>query len=177
MGITMETLIILLGTSLSVTALHKDNYENIYVQVLGQKHFVLLPPIEAPCINEQNLQPTTYACIDLERPGEQASYQIRPDEQDSPDVPFATWDPDLPQNRQTRYSHLSEPMRITLNPGDMMYLPALWYHKVSQSNSSEGLSCSVNYWYDLDPTPLPRQYHCQLHTLGSIWISMARSIR
>jgi len=32
----------------------------------------------------------------------------------------------------------------------MLYLPALWYHKVSQSCSDEGLCCAVNYWYDLD---------------------------
>ena len=32
----------------------------------------------------------------------------------------------------------------------MLYLPALWYHKVSQSCSDEGICCAVNYWYDLD---------------------------
>jgi jumonji domain-containing protein 7 len=44
-----------LGNSLSTTALHKDNYENIYVQILGQKHFVLLPPVEAACVNERSV--------------------------------------------------------------------------------------------------------------------------
>lgn len=41
-------------------------------------------------------------------------------------------------------------MRVTLNPGDMLYLPALWYHKVTQSCSPEGICVAVNYWYDLD---------------------------
>jgi len=43
-----------------VTALHRDNYENIYCQVIGNKHFVLLPPIEAPCVNERILPCATY---------------------------------------------------------------------------------------------------------------------
>lgn len=41
-------------------------------------------------------------------------------------------------------------MYVTLDEGDMMYLPAMWYHKVSQSCGKEGFSCSVNYWYDMD---------------------------
>jgi jumonji domain-containing protein 7 len=45
---------------------------------------------------------------------------------------------------------LSRPLRATLNQGDMLYLPALWYHKVSQSCSEEGICCAVNYWYDMD---------------------------
>jgi len=65
-------------------------------------------------------------------------------------VPFATWDPDVPDQNATPYSRLSQPLRVTLEEGDMLYLPALWYHKVSQSCSEEGLCCAVNYWYDLD---------------------------
>jgi jumonji domain-containing protein 7 len=49
-----------IGNSRSVTALHRDNYENVYCQIMGSKHFVLLPPIAMPCVNEQMLQPATY---------------------------------------------------------------------------------------------------------------------
>lgn len=143
-----------LGNSSSTTALHKDNYENIYVQVLGRKHFVLLPPVEAACVNERSVLAATYApqppartdctqalttnelCVRIDEPVEY--------------VPFATWDPDVPDQNATPYSRLSQPLRVTLEEGDMLYLPALWYHKVSQSCSEEGLCCAVNYWYDLD---------------------------
>lgn len=46
---------------------------------------------------------------------------------DEPDrVPFATWDPDQRDENATPYSKLPEPMRVTLDKGDMLYLPAMW---------------------------------------------------
>lgn len=159
-----------LGNSHSTTALHKDNYENVYVQVLGRKHFVLMPPVEAACINEKSVLAATYA---VKQPHQQNQHQPEEEEGgkeeaqvppppltkqdlsihlDTPEeyVPFATWDPDYPDINATPYSHLSRPLRVTLEEGDMLYLPALWYHKVSQSCNQDGICCAVNYWYDLD---------------------------
>ncbi|KZF26590.1 putative pla2g4b [Xylona heveae TC161] len=133
-----------LGNSRSVTALHKDNFENIYCQVIGQKHFVLMPPIEMPCVREKELPGATYA----QNP-ESGKLEIKLDEE-SNTVPFPTWDPDVPERSTTAFSKLSRPLRVTLNAGDMLYLPAMWYHKVSQSCSDEGLCCAVNYWYDME---------------------------
>ena len=138
-----------IGNDRSVTGLHKDNYENIYVQVRGQKHFVLLPPIEMPCTNEQLLPKARY------RPVEDRSSMLPEDltfdaGEDDTQVPVATWDPDDPLRWPSKYSHLSTPLRITLNEGDLLYLPAMWYHKVSQSSGVEGFACAVNYWYDMD---------------------------
>lgn len=45
----------------------------------------------------------------------------------------------------------------------MLYLPALWYHKVSQSCDGEGICCAINYWYDMEFS-------------GSFW-SMASFVR
>lgn len=159
-----------IGNSKSVTALHKDNYENIYVQILGRKHFVLLPPLSHPCVNEQRLQPATYV-----RREEDGQLELHMDNHGDA-VPFAIWDPDVPDITCTPFSHLSRPLRVTLNPGDMLYLPALWlvtspppfegldihrrhvfvadgesncrYHKVAQScvEGDEGFVLAVNYW-------------------------------
>ncbi|KAF1849336.1 Clavaminate synthase-like protein [Cucurbitaria berberidis CBS 394.84] len=144
-----------LGNSHSVTALHKDNYENVYVQVLGKKHFVLLPPVEAPCINEKAVLAATYAPRDEAVSGDEQEGVRKEDLRvriDDPEeyVPFATFDPDHPGQNANAYSQFSRPLRVTLDEGDMLYLPALWYHKVSQSCSDEGICCAVNYWYDLD---------------------------
>lgn len=65
-------------------------------------------------------------------------------------VPVVTWDPDVPDERPSQYSSLSKPLQVTLDEGDMLYLPAMWYHKVSQSAGEEGFACAVNYWYDMD---------------------------
>lgn len=108
-----------IGNSHSTTAMHRDNYENIYVQVAGQKHFVLLPAVCQPCINEQELSPASYA-----RKGDDLVLHM--EEDDAEKVPFAIWNPDRPHAHTTKYSHLAEPMRVTLNPGDMLYLPAMW---------------------------------------------------
>ena len=135
-----------LGSAASTTALHKDNYENIYVQILGQKHFVLLPPVDAPCVAEKEVLAGTYA---PSSPSSLDSLKIQIDDPEAY-VPFATWDPDVPDRNATPFSQYAQPMRVTLEEGDMLYLPALWYHKVSQSVDDEGLCCAVNYWYDLD---------------------------
>ncbi|RYP59748.1 hypothetical protein DL769_008416 [Monosporascus sp. CRB-8-3] len=109
------------GNSYSTTALHKDNYENVYVQVAGRKHFTLLPPLCQPCVNERELEPASYV-----RDGETGELRLRREEGGDP-VPFAIWDPELPGRRSTKYSHLARPLEVTLHPGDMLYLPAMWY--------------------------------------------------
>lgn len=137
-----------IGNSRSVTALHRDNYENIYVQVLGKKHFVLLPPSCHACVNEQSLRPARYrrqdgedvvdakgggggdGCgltLELDQ-GDQDQDQDEGQEKEAQDgyVPFALWDPDHPGENATAYSALARPMRVTLEPGDMLYLPAMW---------------------------------------------------
>lgn len=114
-----EAINLWIGNSRSVTAMHKDNYENIYCQIIGQKHFVLLPPLAFPCVNERGLKPAIY-----ERYGESLRMNM---EDGEPEVPFAIWDPDQPMENATKYSHLANPARVTLEAGDMLYLPALWY--------------------------------------------------
>jgi len=137
-----EAINLWIGNSRSVTALHKDNYENIYCQIIGQKHFILIPPIAFACVGEKDLRPATYVRHD-------GGFKMAIEEDGAP-VPFPTWDPSNASMNSTKYSHLARPLRVTLEAGDMLYLPALWYHKVSQSCSAEGLCCAVNYWYDMN---------------------------
>ncbi|KAL2048094.1 hypothetical protein N7G274_000005 [Stereocaulon virgatum] len=104
-----------IGNSHSTTALYRDNYENIYCQILGSKDFVLLPPVETACVNEQFLSSATYSDtmeVTLDEP------QVQ--------VPCAIWDPDEPRKRSTEFSHLSRPIHVPIGPGDMLYLPACW---------------------------------------------------
>jgi jumonji domain-containing protein 7 len=140
-----------LGNSRSVTALHKDPYENIYVQILGRKHFVLMPPVEFVCVNERLHTAGTFCKMGPTTSDNINDTMLQP-LRDTPDskVPFATFDPAQPDRNVTAFSSLSRPQKVTLHIGDMLYLPAQWYHKVLQSCSEEGICCAVNYWYDMD---------------------------
>lgn len=68
-------------------------------------------------MNEQELPPASY------RRGEDGGLEVV--KEDAQKVPFATWDPDREGN-ETEYSKFAKPVRVTLMPGDMLYLPALW---------------------------------------------------
>ncbi|KAG9514426.1 phospholipase A2, partial [Aureobasidium melanogenum] len=148
---TPEAVNFWLGNSLSTTSLHKDNYENLYVQVRGQKHFVIMPPTAAAAVNEQSVPGTTYVSTNKDETAELKVQDLK-HVLDEPEliVPVPTWDPDFPDVRPTPYSKLVKPLRVTLNEGDMLYLPAMWYHKVGQDCGDEGYCCAVNYWYDME---------------------------
>ncbi|KAF2087362.1 Clavaminate synthase-like protein [Saccharata proteae CBS 121410] len=150
-----------LGNSASVTAPHKDSYENVYVQVLGRKHFTLLPPVAAACVAEADLPAATYKPVVGRDPLDLVPVLDHPPES----VPCVTWNPDDPATSAaaTPFSSLVPPLRVTLEPGDMLYLPALWYHGVAQSCGDEGVCVAVNYWYDME-------------FAGSFW-SMANFVR
>lgn len=108
-----------IGNEKSVTAMHKDPMENIYVQIRGRKHFTLMPSLCYPCTNEKLIAPATY------RRGDDGELRLELDEGEDK-VPLATWDPDDPTQNATKFSHLARPLRVTLQPGDMLYLPAMW---------------------------------------------------
>jgi jumonji domain-containing protein 7 len=143
-----------LGNSHSVSVLHKDHYENIFIQICGQKEFVLLPPVEAPCVNERSVLSATYQPRDVSLKSSDLRKEDLCIQVDEPEayIPLPTWDPDRPTENTTTYSEYARPIRVTVNPGDVLYLPALWYHKVKQRCGEEGICCSVNYWYDMDFT-------------------------
>lgn len=101
-------------------------------------------------------------------------------DRDADDVPFATWDPDFPEENATPYSHLAQPIIVVLDPGDMLYLPAMWYHKVSQfcTPDDEGFVLAVNYWFALTPCypPCPRRgpdLADIIYATGTTWTSVA----
>lgn len=140
------------GNSHSTSVLHKDHYENVFVQVAGAKEFVILPPVAAPCVAERSVLSATYSPLDPSTTSENMRKEDLCIKVDEPEeyVPLPTWDPDRPGENTTAYSEFARPMRVTVNAGDMLYLPALWYHKVKQIAAEEGVCCSVNYWYDME---------------------------
>ncbi|SPO00674.1 related to phospholipase [Cephalotrichum gorgonifer] len=151
-----------IGNSRSVTALHRDNYENIYVQVRGRKHFVLLPALCAPVVQEAVLPPARYNRRPREGPeSAEGGAGLVLETEEGEGSPFPTWDPDGvsvggreggdgegEEVKGGEFEDVVQPLRVTLDPGDMLYLPAMWYHKVAQScrDDDEGFVLAVNYW-------------------------------
>lgn len=159
-----------IGDQHSVTSLHKDPYENLYLVVRGSKEFTLLPPIEYFCLHEQRY---SHACYDLD-PITNA-FTIKQCVHADASVPWIPVDPLEPDlDRYPRFKH-AHPVTVRLEAGDMLYLPALWFHRVAQGvgpsparqspvdpqdecpgaddgDDLEGIPCaiSVNWWCDMN---------------------------
>ncbi|GAA5971832.1 hypothetical protein JCM11641_001532 [Rhodosporidiobolus odoratus] len=145
-----------IGGRRSKTSMHKDPYENIYCVVRGTKTFTLLPPTEAYCVHEQLYPHATYTFT----PPSSFTLEKTSPELLLPWIPVDPLNPDL--DKYPRYK-LARPMTVTLEKGDMLYLPALWYHQVTQTPSWGPLepgsnldrvgttqaAIAVNWWYDM----------------------------
>jgi len=117
-----------IGSAESVTALHRDPYQNIYVQAVGAKRFVLVPPAEMACVNEHLLPTASWTARSDTQEHRVKETQLRlvPDE-DADAIPCALWDPDESDQWANGLSKLCQPLRVELHAGDILYLPALWY--------------------------------------------------
>ena len=79
------------------------------------------------------------------RPRECPHFSIVPDEAMSDPVPWICIDPASPDlGKYPDYANAT-PMRVRVEAGDMLYLPSLWFHHVTQSHAC----IAVNYWYDM----------------------------
>ncbi|KAI7864048.1 putative pla2g4b [Spinellus fusiger] len=131
------------GTSDSITSLHKDPYENCYAVIRGQKTFVLFPPSEYYCMHESVYPGATYA------PNATGQLSLIPNDPptETPWIPVDPLTPDLDRFPRFQYA---QALVITVNEGDMLYLPAFWFHHVLQ-HGDQGV-IAVNYWYDMEYT-------------------------
>jgi len=109
-----------IGNGRSTSAMHKDNYENLYCVLSGVKSFVLISPLEVACVRERTLPSATYK-VDAD-----GGFKIVPDDPPS-DVPcWPTLDPDNPEKKSSPFWNLCKPLQVDVHPGEMLYLPAMW---------------------------------------------------
>lgn len=101
---------------------------------------MLISPLEVVCVEERTLPAATY------QPDGEGGLELVPDEPKSEVQCWPTVDPDEPLKKAGVWWRYCRPLRVSLEPGDMLYLPAMWYHKVSQECGEEGICCAVNYW-------------------------------
>lgn len=68
-------------------------------------------------------------------------------------VPWLTIDPrTIFTKSHDPLTQACNPLVVTLHPGQVLYLPALWFHSVAQTPDENGLCVAVNYWYNMDFT-------------------------
>jgi hypothetical protein len=138
LDMTRETLISLWIGNRTHTATHWDQSQNLACVVAGRRRFTLFPPDQLKNLYAGPLeftlagQPTSLVDIDT---------------------------PDL-ETYPLFAEALKAGLRAELNPGDALYIPAMWWHDVL---SLEDFGCLINFWWrDAEPpllTPLNALYH------------------
>ncbi|XP_065657206.1 bifunctional peptidase and (3S)-lysyl hydroxylase Jmjd7 isoform X1 [Hydra vulgaris] len=205
-----------MGSSNSVTSMHKDHYENMYAVVRGAKKFILHPPTDLPYLIHKQYIPARYKkengvykifeernieccqiclkedvstemkhrnmatkvthptisteitqvnisnevsnlnCIDkfnIDIKNTSDSISINKQNisclHDCHVLPRIPWIATNPLNLNDRTSFLykqSHPLEVTVQSGDLLYLPSLWFHHVQQEDNT----IAINFWYDMD---------------------------
>lgn len=149
----------------------------------GQKHFTLLPPADVACLyereypsnryrHEQSAPPAdehSHNVVDLaatrrfhDRYPQHASWRIHssPDTGDTPWIPV---DPLKIDSAKFPLAALLNPIECVVNAGEVLYLPAMWYHRAAQLCPT----ISVNYWHDME-FDCRYVYFNLAHELGAI---------
>jgi len=106
-----------IGPKGTLTPLHRDDTDNLFAQVWGQKSFILAAPHHREALGTWSTAPQ----------GGLDGCDFNPD---APDYQR------FPQARDVTF------LRVTLEAGDLLFLPEGWFHQVE----SVSTSLSVNFW-------------------------------
>jgi hypothetical protein len=122
------------------TAAHWDLPQNLACVIAGRRHFTLFPTEQV-----ENLY---VGPIDVTLAGQPTSLV---------DID----DPDL--ERFPRFRHALEAAETTeLGPGDVLYMPSLWWHAVA---GLDEVGAMVNFWWRDGPPPLLTPVNALYHAL------------
>lgn len=122
----------------------------MYVVLSGEKTFTLLPPTDVAFLPTKTY-PTLKHTISESASSPSHRVQVQDLNHSTTGCPSVelTWigvDVDAPGALE-EYPELFmyvKPIRCTVKAGETLYIPAMWYHQVSQTK----LTISVNYWYE-----------------------------
>jgi Cupin-like domain len=151
-----------MGNQQAVTSMHKDHYENLFCVVSGgEKVFTLCPPsdiaflYERPFPRGQFRRNSSISSVNDDasawtvRMHDQKKGSLSSSAADDNTVQWLAADVtrrDDPMYRNQfpllRHAH---PVTVHVQAGEMLYLPALWFHRVTQTTTT----VAVNYWYDM----------------------------
>jgi jumonji domain-containing protein 7 len=154
-----------IGDERATSAMHKDHYENLFYVLTGEKVFTVCPPADAPFLCEQQCQSGKFSFSSNDK-----TWRVKQDfDEDMPAtvrwIASDVTEKDNPDHLQEfpllRYAH---PIEIRVKAGEMLYLPSLWFHRVTQTCETIG----VNYWYDMK---FDSPNWCYFHLLQQLRLS------
>ncbi len=127
----------------TTAATHYDQSNNLAVCVVGKRRFTLFPPDQVANLYPGPLEPT---------PGGQVVSMV-----------------DLRAPDFARYPHFAEALAAAqvadLDPGDVLFYPALWWHNVEALGDFNVL---VNYWWNAAPAFADSPMTTLLHAMLSL---------
>lgn len=162
-----EALNLWIGDERSVSSLHKDHFENMYAVISGEKIFTLFPPTDIAFLGESVYPTKRYQYVkkkgnnndgDSNNGGDNfeeihvATSRVRKEDListnegcPSTELPWIGVDPEDP-NAMTLQPSLkyASPIRVKVRAGEVLYIPSMWYHRVTQSCPT----IAVNFWYE-----------------------------
>lgn len=144
--------------------MHADPYENIYCVVAGEKRFTICPPSDTYWLTRKSLPKSHWVRVSDEDDkdkengddeivqGGESDGSIRIGDfktvrDDTDDVEWIDIDVDYPNHNQKDdplLKHITK-FNVPVTAGQVLYLPALWFHGVRQ----KGRTIAVNFWYDI----------------------------
>ena len=145
-----EAINIWLGDDRSVTSMHRDPYENLYLVLKGSKTFTLYAPVDEVALCAEHVRTGRHVYD-----SDTSTFCVAMDDS-AGTIPWIPIDPMLPRDeiiaRYPLYGH-ARPQTVTVNEGQVLYLPSGWFHHVQQKcgrweDGSVAPCIAVNYWYD-----------------------------
>lgn len=123
--------------------LHFDPFDNLLCQISGTKHVTLFEPHDNTRLYESHIPE---ALLGFDQQTQQFRRKMLMDSTSMVMSPVDITKPD--KERFPLFMNIS-PIHCTIHPGDVLYMPAFWWHEVrSTPDLQEARNMAVNYWYE-----------------------------
>lgn len=131
----------------TLSTLHFDNYENLFVQLVGHKEFVLCPPGDTSRLVDGRLR-KAYATWIADDAG--SGHFERTEEGGSAEavMNYAAYDIDGPPAKYAAAAAKLHRVIVRVGPGEVLYIPFGWWHQVRAVPAENGLCASAAAFYE-----------------------------
>ena len=150
----LEAVNLWIGDESSVSSMHRDYYENLFVVLSGEKVFTLCPPPDALNIPEEDFLAARFRkekniITDIDDWVVEAVLETGENGDNKKQAQVKWIKPDITCKKydENKYPLLkyTHPIEVKVRAGEILYLPSLWLHRVTQTCETVG----VNFWYDM----------------------------